>query len=192
MATSKRTMRIVTVVGLAFAAFTLWLAAAYGGDGMGGQDGAAATVLPNAVAPSGTVAGDGTDPSADGTGAAGAGTAAAASTSPIEEFLPRSGQASACREPVGVDLVEGYAADLTINGIRIAPEEMNVALDADGAPSNAVTASRSLGQYTYGPEDDCPNGRVLRPTDNVLEACVYRIEDGPASCTVSTNRFDVL
>lgn len=112
--------------------------------------------------------------------------------SPIEQFLPKAGQASACREPVGVDLAAGYAATLTINGVAIAPEEMNVNLDADGQITDEVTASRSLGHYTFGPEPDCPNGAVLRATDNLLQACVYRIEEGPESCQPSEYTFDVL
>lgn len=119
-------------------------------------------------------------------------TGPAPAVNPIEGFLPRSGEGSACREPVGVDLVSGYGATLTINGIAIAPEEMNVNIDADGEITDEITASRSLSQYTYGPEADCPNGRVLRPTDNVMQACVYRVEEGPARCTVTEYVFDVL
>lgn len=127
----------------------------------------------------------------DGVGGVG-GVTSTFPTNPIEEFLPRSGQASACREPVGVDLQPGYAAVLTINGIEIAPEEMNVVLDEDGEPTQEQTASRSLGQYTFGPEENCPNGRVLRATDNVLQACVYRVEDGAESCVTAENEFDLL
>ncbi len=111
---------------------------------------------------------------------------------PIEGFLPRSGEASACREPVGVDLIEGYAATLTINGVAIPPERMNVNLDEAGRITDEVTASRSLSIYTFGPEEDCPNGEILRATNNVMQACVYRVEDGPASCVITEVRFDVL
>jgi hypothetical protein len=111
---------------------------------------------------------------------------------PIEGFLPRSGEGSACREPVGVDLIDGYGATLTINGIRIAPEEMNVVLGEDGLPTREITASRSLGQYTFGPETDCPNGSVIRATDNVMQVCVYRLIEGPDACVVSEFSFDAL
>lgn len=111
---------------------------------------------------------------------------------PIEAFFPRSGEASGCREPVGVDLIPGYAATLTINGIEIAPEQMNVNLDAEGEISGELTASRSLSQYTFGPEENCPNGEVLRATDNVMQACVYRLEEGPDACVISEITFDVL
>lgn len=110
---------------------------------------------------------------------------------PVEGWFPQSGAGAACREPVGVDLIGGYGATLTINGIAIGPEEMNVVLDAEGNPTDEVTASRSLGHYTFGPEDDCPNGSVLRATDNVIQACVYRLVEGPASCVSSEFAFDL-
>lgn len=112
---------------------------------------------------------------------------------PIEAFLPRSGEASACSESVGVDLIPGYGATLTINGIEIAPEDMNVNLDAAGQITNVITASRSLGQYTFEPDDNCPNGSLLRPVNNVLEVCVYRLSDTSQSCTIRReNVFDAL
>ncbi|MGF1596482.1 MAG: hypothetical protein ACFCVK_06055 [Acidimicrobiales bacterium] len=132
-------------------------------------------------------------PGANGGAAATGGAATtAAPSSPIEGFFPASGQASACREPVGVDLIPGYAATLTINGVAIPPERMNVVLDADGEITDQISASRSLSQYTYGPEENCPNGEIIRATDNVLQVCVYRLEDGPAGCAISEIRFDVL
>lgn len=135
-----------------------------------------------------------TTPAASG-GATGADAApdAASTGGPVEGFLPRSGEASACREEVGVDLIPGYGADLTINGREIAPEEMNVNLDALGQITNEITASRSLGQYTFRPEDNCPNGSLLRPVDNVLEVCVYRLSDPSKRCVRQVERvFDAL
>ena len=112
---------------------------------------------------------------------------------PIEAFLPRSGEASACREEVGVDLAAGFGAILTINGIEIAPEDMNVNLDENGEISDVITASRSLGHYTFKPDDDCPNGSLLRPVGNVLDVCVYRLSDVSRACAVRrTNVFDSL
>lgn len=124
--------------------------------------------------------------------AVGGGVTSTAPVNPIEGFLPRSGAGSACREPVGVDLIDGYGATLTINGVAIAPEQMNVVLAANGEITREITASRSLGQYTFGPEPDCPNGDVIRATDNVLEACVYRLDEGPGSCVVTAISFDAL
>lgn len=118
---------------------------------------------------------------------------APAPTGPIEGFLPRSGEASACREEIGVDLAPGFGAKLTINGIEIAPEDMNVNLDDEGNISDVITASRSLGEYTFKPDDNCPNGSLLRPLNNLLEVCVYRLSDNSQSCAVNReNEFDAL
>ncbi len=131
--------------------------------------------------------------SASDTTLAPAADAAPAATRIIEGFLPQGGEASACSEPVGVDLIGGYGARLTINGIEIAPEEMNVNLDTDGEITNVLTPTRTLGHFTFQPEDACPNGRWLRPVDNVLDVCVYRFDDPSASCALRTEfRFDAL
>ncbi len=112
---------------------------------------------------------------------------------PIERFLPRAGEASACSERVGVDLLDGFGAKLTINDVTIAPEDMNVNLDDNGEITSEITASRSLGHYTFQPDDNCPNGRFLRPVDNVLQVCVFRLDDQSQRCTVVEERvFDAL
>lgn len=117
----------------------------------------------------------------------------AASVGPIEDFLPKSGEASACREPIGVDLAANFGAKLTINGTVIEPEAMNVNLTPEGEISTVVTASRSLGHYTFRPDDNCPNGPLLRPVGNVLEVCVYRLSDASQRCAVQQkNIFDAL
>ena len=119
--------------------------------------------------------------------------AAPATAGIIEDLFPRGGEASACREPVGVDLADGYGARLTINGTDIAPEEMNVNLDSNGEITNVMTPTRTLGHFTFKPGDDCPNGRWLRPLNNVLEVCVFRFDDPSAACTVRTEYvFDAL
>ncbi len=121
------------------------------------------------------------------------GQSAPATTGPIEGFLPKSGEASACSEPIGVDLGPNFGAKLTINGIPIAPEDMNVNLTEDGEISDVITASRSLGHYTFEAEDSCPNGSLLRPVGNVLEVCVYQLSDANQSCAVRReNIFDAL
>ena len=132
------------------------------------------------------------DVSAATAGSGGGATGTTAPISPIEGFLPRSGEASACQEPVGVDLIPGYGATLEINGIEIAPEQMNVNVDDEGNVTDEITASRSLSVYTFGPEPGCPNGAVLRATQNVMRVCVYRLEDGPAGCVVTEVTFDVV
>lgn len=124
---------------------------------------------------------------------AGQTTTTAPGTDPVEAFLPRSGEASACQEAVGVDLRPGWAATLEINGIPIPNDQLNITTDENGQQvPGERSASRALGQYTFGPESDCPNGKVLRPTDNVLRACIYRVQEGPASCVIKESTFDVL
>ena len=119
--------------------------------------------------------------------------AAAPVVDPIESFLPRSGEASACSEPIGVDLAPNYGARLTINGRAIPEEDMNVNLTEDGEISDVITASRSIGQYTFEADDNCPNGSLLRPVGNVLEVCVFLLSDVSETCTVSReNIFDAL
>lgn len=105
------------------------------------------------------------------------------SDDPVEGWFPRSGQGSTCSEPVGIDLAPGYGAVLSING-NILPDDM---MNPPGS------AGRSLGHYTYGPEEDCPNGEFLRPRDNQVQACVYRLDEGPATCQLTeVFTFDAL
>ena len=173
---SQRRQRWISAGILLLAVGALILAALYGEDDSTGSSRAAGL---GASASDTTLA-----PSAD---------AVAPATQIIEEFLPVGGEASACSEPVGVDLVGGYGARLTINGIEIAPEEMNVNLDANGEITNVLTPTRTLGQFTFQPTDECPNGKWLRPVDNVLDVCVYRFDDPSASCALRTEfRFDAL
>jgi hypothetical protein len=107
---------------------------------------------------------------------------AAAAINPVQGFLPRSGQGSTCTEPVGVALVDGYAASLTINGVPIDATMMNPIDSAGG----------SLNRYTYGPEPGCPNGPLLRPRANLVEACVWRIGQSPETCRTYAFEFDAL
>ncbi len=110
---------------------------------------------------------------------------------PIESFLPRTGEGSTCTEEVGVDLIPGYSARLTINGVPIPDEETNAYTITDQGVRE-FSAGGSLGQFTWGPEEGCPNGRILRPQDNRLEACVYRNIDGPDACRTYVHTFDAL
>ncbi len=114
---------------------------------------------------------------------------------PVEGWYPRTGQGGACSEQVGVDLIDGYAATLTINGVPIAENEMNtyeLAEADDGTRSTVLSAGGSLGQFTWGPEPDCPAGVVLRPQNNEVVACVFEIGDSPANCLPYRYSFDVL
>lgn len=114
---------------------------------------------------------------------------------PVEGWFPRTGQGGACSEPVGVDLIDGYAATLTVNGVPIATDEMNtfeLSQAEDGTRSTVLTAGGSLGRFTWGPEPDCPGGAVLRPQNNEVVACVYEVGDNPANCLPYRYNFDVL
>lgn len=102
--------------------------------------------------------------------------------SPIEQWFPATGEGTTCREPVGVDLIPGFEAILTINGQLIEPDEMN--------PPDS--AGRSLGHFTWGPEDGCPRSGLLRPENNTVEACVYVIVDGPDNCVTAVTTFNAL
>lgn len=103
--------------------------------------------------------------------------------SPVEGWFPRSGVGTTCTERVGVDLIPGYGAILTING-RVIPENELTFYENPNAPPDqrSLSSEGTLNRYTWGPEEDCPNGALLRPRGNVVEACVYRLEQGPAQC----------
>ncbi len=100
----------------------------------------------------------------------------------IERFLPSGGTASACSEDVGVIVSQGFAAELTINGRTLADNELNVNLNTDGSVSNQITATRSRGQYSFTPSDDCPDTGLIRATNNLLEVCVFRLSDTNRRC----------
>lgn len=184
---TRQRFATIGIVAVAFAA--LFLGAVYSGDG--GQ-----TDSPYIVG--GTQANSGS--AAVGNAApAQPGDEPAVSTTPIDGFLPKSGAASACQEPIGVDLATGYGARLTINGTEIQPEDMNVVrdddgnaiLDEDGNISRTQTAGRSIGHYTFAADDNCPNGPLIRARDNLLEVCVYRLSDTSEACIYRTsNEFD--
>lgn len=108
---------------------------------------------------------------------------------PIQGWFPRAGEGSGCSEVVGIDLIPGYSALLTINGVAIAPEDTNALISIDSnndgiTDGTAISAGGSQGQVTWGPEEDCPFGLILRPTNNRVTACIYRNEDGPENCQV--------
>ncbi len=100
----------------------------------------------------------------------------------IQRFLPSGGTASACSEDVGVIVAQGFAAELTINGRTLADNELNVNLNSDGSVANQITATRSRGQYSFTPSDDCPSSGLIRATNNTLEVCVFRLGDAGRRC----------
>jgi hypothetical protein len=113
------------------------------------------------------------------------GDVAAPATDPIEGWFPQGGPGSACREKVGVDLAPGFRASLTINGIPIPDDELNEVKDPG-------SAGATLNQVTWGPEEDCPRGAILRPTTNEVQACVRRTEEPPQECVVRRFEFEAL
>ncbi len=166
--------RIVIGIGVVIAFGALVLAGVYSGER-----------TPSAPILSGSAA--------DGGGERGA-EAVPLDVDPIQGWFPQSGIGSTCTEPVGVDLIPGYSAILTINGVTITEDETNVRVDTDGdGVKDAFSSGGSQGQVTWGPEPDCPNGSVLRPQGNVVEACIYRLVDGPETCRVGASfQFDAL
>lgn len=132
-------------------------------------------------------------------GAAGDGPDGAGLT-PVEGFFPRTGQGGACSEQVGVDLIDGYGATLVINGVPIPESEMNTFIapevregeEENETRSSVVSAAGSLGRFTWGPEEGCPNGTILQPRGNIVVACVYELDDNPANCLPYRYTFDVL
>ncbi len=149
----------------------------------------------------GALNGADTDPSVNAAATPGALNAAsdgettdgAVAAAAVEAVLPRSGQGSTCTEAIGVDLIPGYAATLTINGRVIDQSELNIYQDdPDNPDATVLQAGASLNQYTWGPEPGCPNGELIRPKDNTVEACVYKLADGPSNCRVVRFGFDAL
>lgn len=110
--------------------------------------------------------------------------------SPLEGTFPRSGIGSTCTEPVGVDLAAGWVARITINGNLIPESEMNGLLFAP--TGSEISASRSLGHFTYGPEIGCPQGKYLLPQNNKIGVCYWRTEDVESNCVRVQFEFDAL
>ena len=101
---------------------------------------------------------------------------------PVTGWFPQGGQGAACTEPIGVALRAGYLASLVINGIPIPDDQLN----------GRASASGTLNHYTWGPEPDCPRGRLLRAKDNVVEACVWRADEARSRCRPYRYVFDAL
>ncbi len=171
-ASSSNRQRLVIGLALVVAFGALGVAAAYSGER-----------TPSEPVLTGSAADGGGDRSGDDLGTP-------LNVNPIEGWFPRSGIGSTCSEPVGVDLIPGYSAILTINGVEIADVDTNVYVDIE---NRVISAGGSQGHVTWGPEESCPNGTILRPQGNVVEACVYRVEEGPGSCRVGESfSFDAL
>lgn len=110
--------------------------------------------------------------------------------SPVEGTFPRTGIGSTCTEPVGVDLAAGWVARITINGNVIPESEMNAPLFPPAG--SEISAGRSLGHFTYGPELGCPQGKYLLPQNNLVSVCYWRTEDVESNCVRVQFEFDAL
>jgi hypothetical protein len=100
----------------------------------------------------------------------------------VERLVPESGSDVLTQSLVGIDLADGYDADLEINGIRIS----NVTNDPDG---DGLRKNESLGLVEYVPG---PGKRVerLEPTKNCVVAHVWRTSDGPTTAKPVSWCFD--
>lgn len=160
---------LVVVGGLALASCALALAVIYSGDQ---QSGPAVLSGANTGLASGPTGG----------------------VTPIEGWFPITGKAGACSEKIGIDLIAGYAATLTVNGVPIPPEAMNTfdRPDVNDPSVTVLSSDGSLDRYTWGPEGDCPNGEILRTGRNLVVACVYQTGDNPLNCLNYQYAFEVL
>ena len=91
----------------------------------------------------------------------------------VDRFIPASGAEVLAQSTVGVDLADGYDADLEINGVRITDVAENP--DADGLRKNL---SVGLVEYVPGPGKRI---EALRSERNCVVANVWLQEDGPAT-----------
>jgi hypothetical protein len=91
----------------------------------------------------------------------------------VERLIPESGSNVLTQSTVGIDLAEGFDADLEINGVRITNETDDP--DGDGLRKNLT-----IGRVEYLPG---PGKRIerLESTRNCVVAHVWKREDGPTT-----------
>jgi|GEM_PF-3805969 len=112
---------------------------------------------------------------------------------PITKFFPSGGAGTACTESVGVVVKQGYGAILTINNQKLTDSQLNVNLNDDGTVSNKITATRSSGEYSYKPSEECPKSGLIRPQKNILNVCVYSKSDITKACVYKDSfEFDAI
>jgi hypothetical protein len=78
----------------------------------------------------------------------------------IERLIPRPGSEVIRQGEVGIDLISGWEAELTIDGIPIPVDQMNILRDIDNPGSSAAsrgTFGTTLNRFTYQPLE----GRVI-------------------------------
>jgi hypothetical protein len=100
----------------------------------------------------------------------------------VERYIPEAGSDVLTQSAVGVDVAEGYDADLEINGVRIS----NVTEDPNG---DGLMKNLSIGliQYTPGPGKTIEK---LEPTKNCIVAHVWRIIVGRSTSKPASWCFD--
>ena len=72
----------------------------------------------------------------------------------IESLLPEPDSEVLRQSFVGIDLISGYEAELTINGVPIPPDEINVLRDLDNPRESAETSGSfgsTLNRFLYQP-----------------------------------------
>lgn len=84
----------------------------------------------------------------------------------VEELFPARGDEVLSQSTVGIDLIEGYTAELTINGVAI--------------PESQLRRVEALNQVTFRPDD----GNVLaklQPDQNCAVALYWPLAQGRAA-----------
>ena len=72
----------------------------------------------------------------------------------IESLLPEPDSEVLRQSFVGIDLISGYEAELTINGVPIPPDEINVLRDLENPRESAETSGSfgsTLNRFLYQP-----------------------------------------
>ncbi len=72
----------------------------------------------------------------------------------IETLIPEANSEVLRQSAVGIDLISGYAAELTINGIPIPPDQINVLRDEENPRESASTGgsfSSTLNRFVFQP-----------------------------------------
>lgn len=84
----------------------------------------------------------------------------------VEELIPGRGDEVLSQTDVGIDLIEGYTAELTLNGIEL--------------PESQLRRSEGLNRVTFRPDE----GQVinkLRPDQNCATALYWPLAQGRAA-----------
>ena len=105
----------------------------------------------------------------------------------IEALIPPEGSEQLRQTRVGIDLVSGYDAELTINGVFIPIDQINVLRDLENPDLSAevaATSSNTLSRFEYQPLQ----GRVipeLKADENCVVAEFWPLNDPLSRQSVS-------